>query len=88
MHRQQDLLHDVFGLIDRLSGSRQTAPGHRAQHRRDGAEQAVIGAAVSRDGRPHQAGPFIAMIAQAAFLPGNSADLSICYAGEFDLTKS
>ena len=42
MHRQQNILHDVLGLIDRLACPRQPAPRRGPQHRRDGAEQALI----------------------------------------------
>ena len=42
MHRQQNVLHDVLGLIDRLSRPRQTAARRGPQHRRDGLEQTMI----------------------------------------------
>ena len=42
MHRQQNVLHDILGLIDRLTGARQAAPRGCPEHRRDGLEQAVI----------------------------------------------
>ena len=42
MHRQQNVLHDILGLIDRLPGPRQTAARRGPQHRRDGLEQTMI----------------------------------------------
>ena len=42
MYRQQNILHDVLGLIDRLTCPRKPTPRHRPQHRSDGAEQALI----------------------------------------------
>jgi hypothetical protein len=59
MHRQQNVLHDVLGLIDRLPCPRQTAARRGPQDRRDGPEQAMIGRIVTCNGRPHQAGPFV-----------------------------
>ena len=42
MDRQQNVLHDVLGLIDRLPCPRQTAARRGPEHRRDGLEQAMI----------------------------------------------
>jgi hypothetical protein len=42
MHCQQDILHDVLGLIDRLPCTRQPATSRRPQYRRDCLEQAMI----------------------------------------------
>ena len=47
MHRQQNVLHDILGLIDRLTGPRQTAASRGPQHRRDGLEQTVIRSTVT-----------------------------------------
>ena len=47
MHRQQNVLHDVLGLIGRLPRPRQTAFRRRAQHRRNGSKQTVICRAVA-----------------------------------------
>ncbi len=65
MHRQQNFLHDILGLIDRLAGPRQTPARRRPQHRRDGSEQALIRRIVACNGRPHQAGPFTLTFAHA-----------------------
>src|ERR1700738_4850252 len=65
MHRQQDVLHDVLGLIGRLPGPRQTAARRGPEHRRDGLEQAMIRRTVPGNGRPHQAGPFVLTFAHA-----------------------
>jgi len=42
MHRQQNVLHDVLGLIGRLPCARQAAARRRPEYRRDGPEQAMI----------------------------------------------
>src|SRR5438552_18259313 len=63
MHRQQNVLHNVLGLIDRLPCPRQSTPCPSPQDRRDGLEQAVVRRTVARNGRPHQAGPFVFTLA-------------------------
>src|SRR5205085_10190710 len=63
MHRQQNLLHDVLGVIHRLPCPRQTAPCRGSQHRRDGLEQTMIRRTVARNGRPHQNGPLVTTFA-------------------------
>ena len=65
MHRQQNLLHDVLGLIHRLPCPRQTALCRSSQHRRDGLEQTMIRRTVARNGRPHQDGPLVTTFAHA-----------------------
>ncbi len=42
MHRQQNVLHDILGLVDRLPCTRQTTARGGPEHRRDGPEQAMI----------------------------------------------
>jgi hypothetical protein len=64
MDRQQNVLHDVLGLIDRLPCPRQTTARRSPEHRRDGPEQAMIRRTVACNGRPHQAGPFVIPFAQ------------------------
>jgi hypothetical protein len=56
-------------LIDRLPCPRETASRRRAEHRRDGLEQAMIRRAVACDGRPHQAGPFVIPLAHLRSYP-------------------
>src|SRR5439155_15103168 len=65
MHRQQNVLHDVLGLIDRLPCPRQTAARRGPEHRRDGLEQTMIRRTVAGNGRQHQAGPFVFTFAHA-----------------------
>jgi hypothetical protein len=59
MHRQQNVLHNILGLIGRLAGSCQTTPRTCPQHRRDRLQKTVIRDTVSRIGRPHQIGPLV-----------------------------
>src|SRR5690349_25024602 len=63
MYRQQDVLHDILGLIDRLPGARKSATRRSPQDRRNGLQEAMIGSIVPRERRAHQAGPFLVTIA-------------------------
>jgi hypothetical protein len=65
MHRQQNVLHDILGLIDRLTSTRQPAARPSPQHRSHGLEQTVIGRTIARNGQPHQAGPLVFTFAHA-----------------------
>jgi hypothetical protein len=69
MDRQQNVLHDILGLIDRLPCPRETAARRGPEHRRDGPEQAMIRCTVACNGRPHQAGPFVIPFAQERSYP-------------------
>jgi hypothetical protein len=42
MHRQQNVLHDILGLIDRLASPRQPTASPGPQDRRDRLEQTMI----------------------------------------------
>ena len=89
MHRQQNLLHDILGLVGRLPGPRQAAPRGSAQRRRDRLQQAMIRRVIACHGRPHQAGPARPHVrARAPPSPCNSAVLSVCYAGGSTITNS
>ena len=88
MHRQQNVLHDILGLIDRLPCPRQTAARRGPQHRRDGLEQAMI-RRTRRLKWPTASGRSIRPHVRARALPHcNSVDLSICYARKRSITKS
>jgi hypothetical protein len=47
MHRQQNVLHDILGLIDRLTSPRQPAASACPQDRRDRLEQTMIRGAIA-----------------------------------------
>jgi hypothetical protein len=65
MNRQQDVLHNILGLIGRLARARQTTPRRGPQNRRHRLEEASIGRIIAGQRLAHQAGPFVVTIAHA-----------------------
>jgi hypothetical protein len=65
VHRKQNLLHDILGLIDRLTRACKTAARSGPEHRRNGLEQTLIRGPIPRVGRPHQLGPLLVTSAHA-----------------------
>src|SRR6185437_7772223 len=61
----QNVLHDVLGLVDGLTGTRKAPSRGRTQDRRDRFQQPMICRAISGHGRPHQAGPLVFTLAHA-----------------------
>ena len=79
MHRQQNVLHDVLGLIGRLPGPRQTRVARRPQHRRDRLQQAMIRRDCRRKWPPASGRSTRLHVRARALPPCNSVDLSVCY---------
>jgi len=88
MHRQQDVLHDILGLVDRLPGTRKAATRRCPQYRRDGFEQPAVSGSIARNRRPHQAGPFVVTFAHTRSQPSNSFGFSYYYKGSRQITKT
>jgi hypothetical protein len=63
MHCEQDVLHDILGLIEGLSGSRQAPARHGPQDRCESLKRLAISAAVAYIAAPHKVCPFVFMFA-------------------------
>ena len=79
MDGEQDLLHDVLGIVARHPGAHEAAPRQRTQHGRETPEQPVVRSRITLGGGPHQVIP-IGVTSVHAGLPNiHTLEVPRCY---------